>query len=349
MAEAFLHELLQAHNTVHIKGERCGICLEGYGTLSRETGTIEVGIRLPCNHSVGSACIAIWLKNNNTCPICRREFFQAQPRPYLEHGIMDGQGDEEEADQDITEINEVYCANLGLDMDACRISEMLIQKLTEPARLREGHSPSCIVAVSIYMASHLARQATSPRSISDVSDVAGHHIRESYDALYPERENLTNPQMLSLLEEVYGQTRRLNWPLPGNELSDEQIDNFPAWRKLEERCVEGCRELGLDARVTDLSTHIAAELFSAGLRARLSSREMTAASIYMALHLVGNSFRTAGRVAEAVYMSESRLRAAYDVAFEHRHLLYGRPWFDDYRGGTMGSALGRLPIPRASD
>ena len=350
MAQAFLHELLQAHNTVHIKGERCGICLEGYRTLSRETGNIEVGIRLPCNHSVGSACIAIWLKDNNTCPICRREFFQAQPRPYLEHGIMDGQGDEEEeAHRDIGEINEVYCANLGLDMDACRISEMLIQKLTEPAHLREGHSQSCIVAVSIYMASHLARQATSPRSISDVSDVGAYHIRESYNALYHERENLTNPRMLSLLEEVYGQTRRLNWPLPGNELSDEQIDNFPAWRKLKECCVEGCHELRLDARVTDLTAHIAAELFSAGLRARLSSREMTAASIYMALHLVGNCFRSAGRVAEAVYMCESRVRAAYEVAFEHRYLLQGRPWFDDYEGGTMGSALARLPIPRASD
>lgn len=76
---------------------------------------------------------------------------------------------------------------------------------------------------------------------------------------------------------------------------------------------------------------------------------MTAASIYMALHLVGNCFRSAGRVAEAVYMSESRVRAAYEVAFEHRYLLHGRPWFDDYEGGTMGSASGRLPIPRASD
>ena len=345
MAEAFLHELLQAHNTVQNMGERCGICLEGYGTLSRETGNIEVGIRLPCNHFIGSACIAIWLQDNNTCPICRREFFQARPRPYLEHGIMGGQGDEDEADRDITEINEVYCANLGLDMDACLISEMLIQKLTEPARLRYGHSQSCVVAVSIYMASHLARQATSPRSISDVSGVEAYHIRESYDVIYPERENLTNPRMLSLLEEIYGQTRRLDWPLSGNELSDEQIYNFPAWRDLKARCGEGCHELGLDARVTNLTTSIAAELFSAGLMGRLSSREMTAASIYMALHVVGNPSRSTRRVAEAAYVSEFRVRAAYEMALEYRQLLHGQRWFEDLRGGAIGSDLTRLPNP----
>ena len=106
MAEAFLYELLQAHNRVNNQDERCCICLEEYGTLSRETGTIEVEMRLPCDHSIGSACIATWLKDNNSCPICRREFFPAQPRPYLEHGTLDDQENDGAEDENNVQIPE---------------------------------------------------------------------------------------------------------------------------------------------------------------------------------------------------------------------------------------------------
>ena len=90
MAQKFLEQLLRNENTVQ-KDEhdgKCMICLESYGVLSSSTGAMEAPIRLPCKHIVGSMCIGKWLRDNNSCPLCRATFFPAQPRPYLEHGIM---------------------------------------------------------------------------------------------------------------------------------------------------------------------------------------------------------------------------------------------------------------------
>lgn len=92
MAAEFLRQLFQIENIVLSDDSRCCICLADYGLLCTETGVIECEIRLPCNHVVGSFCVAKWLSptqlGHNSCPLCRREFFPAQPRPYLEHGIM---------------------------------------------------------------------------------------------------------------------------------------------------------------------------------------------------------------------------------------------------------------------
>ena len=94
MAAAFLTQLLRNENVVQpTSNERCIICLTECGTLCSESGVVEWLIRLPCNHTVGSNCIAKWLgptgAANNSCPYCRAVFFPATPRPYLEHGIMD--------------------------------------------------------------------------------------------------------------------------------------------------------------------------------------------------------------------------------------------------------------------
>lgn len=94
MAQEFLDRLLSAHNTLNpstgiVVQANCMICLENYNTLNTSTGIVEWEVRLPCGHGVGSSCIVTWLRANNSCPACRRTFFPAQPRPYLEHGIME--------------------------------------------------------------------------------------------------------------------------------------------------------------------------------------------------------------------------------------------------------------------
>ena len=94
MAQEFLDRLLGAHNTLNtstgiVVQANCMICLEDYNTLNTSTGIVEWEVRLPCGHGVGSSCIVTWLGASNSCPACRRTFFPAQPRPYLEHGIME--------------------------------------------------------------------------------------------------------------------------------------------------------------------------------------------------------------------------------------------------------------------
>ncbi|KAF6238947.1 hypothetical protein HO173_002819 [Letharia columbiana] len=94
MAAAFLSQLLRVENSVEPNSsDRCIVCLTECGTLCDESGIVEWEMRLPCDHKVGSRCIATWLDPtgaaNNSCPVCRYVFFPAQPRPYLEHGIIE--------------------------------------------------------------------------------------------------------------------------------------------------------------------------------------------------------------------------------------------------------------------
>ena len=87
MSQEYLTRLLSTPEN-RVQGE-CVICLEPYNTLNTTTGIIEAEVRLSCGHTVGSACIVTWLRDNNSRPLCRETFFPRQPRPYLEHGVMD--------------------------------------------------------------------------------------------------------------------------------------------------------------------------------------------------------------------------------------------------------------------
>ncbi|KAL2036902.1 hypothetical protein N7G274_010327 [Stereocaulon virgatum] len=82
MAEAFLRQLPKVEKDVLPKGSDCPICQEKYGTISPNTWSTEVALRLPCQHVVGSECIRLWLHPDeavkNTCPYCRHEFFPLQ-------------------------------------------------------------------------------------------------------------------------------------------------------------------------------------------------------------------------------------------------------------------------------
>eukprot|EP00210_Caulerpa_lentillifera_P003768 g3600.t1 len=45
----------------------CNICMESFGS-----GTLT--LELPCKHMFCRCCISEWLKENDTCPICRYKF-----------------------------------------------------------------------------------------------------------------------------------------------------------------------------------------------------------------------------------------------------------------------------------
>ena len=362
MSEAFLSELLQKSNIVSLEGEQCGICLEEYNTPSRETGTSEVAIRLPCNHIIGSACIATWLKDtNSTCPICRREFFQAQSRPHFEHGVFDGEESEDEGDErEATEIIEDFCDQLGLDMEVSMISKYLFQNLIDSWVLDESHTERCVIAVSIYMGSHITRNPVSPREIAEIAGVDAGHIRETYDTIHPEHDELTDVRMLSLLEQAFDETDpgRLNWPVPGNAVTDVEIERQRDLKMLQERCEQGCNELDLGPVITGIAVRITTRYFTAGAMLQLHSREMTAASIFIQLHwrdMPAASILMASqmmwqsisyeRVAGALRMDESRVRDAFGAAFLHREILRREPQLQGSPGQSMESLLGRIPPP----
>ena len=109
-SKTFLAELLKKKNHVPTtKDQECLICQEKYETKSSGSETAERQIRLPCNakHTVGSRCIAHWLQDHNTCPICRAELFPAERsrsgNEPLYISLLDDDDEEEEAGDDSDE------------------------------------------------------------------------------------------------------------------------------------------------------------------------------------------------------------------------------------------------------
>jgi hypothetical protein len=55
----------------------CAICLEEPSALHPMSQIINVP---GCHHKFGTYCLDDWLKEHNTCPLCRTELFQYRPR-----------------------------------------------------------------------------------------------------------------------------------------------------------------------------------------------------------------------------------------------------------------------------
>ena len=105
MAEVFLNQMLQDPNNVQPNGD-CVICMEETGKANRETGSIELQLRLRCSHVIGSGCLLTWLKEHNSCPMCRREVFPPKPRLHPHLVWLDSESDigsESDSDSDFDE------------------------------------------------------------------------------------------------------------------------------------------------------------------------------------------------------------------------------------------------------
>ncbi|KAL8823702.1 MAG: hypothetical protein Q9191_005625 [Dirinaria sp. TL-2023a] len=56
--------------------QQCSICLTAYGPPTTSTeNPPEQPRRLPCSHVFGAKCLATWLRDRNTCPLCRVVLF----------------------------------------------------------------------------------------------------------------------------------------------------------------------------------------------------------------------------------------------------------------------------------
>ena len=77
-----------------------------------------------------------------------------------------------------------------------------------------GLSPLPVVAVSLYMASHLASFGTTIRQVSEVVGVSEGTIRNAYRSVYPLRRDFVDSDLLDIHEEVrrYRVLRAITWP-----------------------------------------------------------------------------------------------------------------------------------------
>jgi hypothetical protein len=57
--------------------QECAICLE-------KINYYDLKVQKCCNKNFHIKCIHEWLKNKNTCPLCRSEYLVLTPKEYLE-------------------------------------------------------------------------------------------------------------------------------------------------------------------------------------------------------------------------------------------------------------------------
>merc|ERR1712125_38597 len=53
----------------------CNICLEKVGSNDNKS------CELPCGHAFDKSCLSTWLKEHDSCPVCRAKLDQERPQP----------------------------------------------------------------------------------------------------------------------------------------------------------------------------------------------------------------------------------------------------------------------------
>ena len=356
MSQEFLNRLLSTSEDREQSGN-CMICLEDYNTLNTSTGIVEFSVHLPCGHWVGSACISTWLQKHNTCPACRQTFFSAQPRPYLEHGIM---GDDDpratpaasstEGLRTIASYVTEFCFIFGDDEDEAfyavgAVARSMARRLRD---LVQNQSQRSIAAASIYMASHVVRHPKSLREISQIAEVSADQIRSIYEQVYPNRMHVIDPRILEEIagDDVEGMLTFLPRPEPGSELIDHGREALREVRRLtipprlpreaKRICAHQHLELG-GVRLYGLSLSIVQEVVLETYPHIRSPNLFAAIGFYMASHLLGLGM-SARRIAEQFCTDEGTLGTAYARVYPLRNQII-HP--------SMLVAIGLENLPRA--
>lgn len=241
MAQVFLRELLRAQNRVRPdEDQKCIICLDDCGTINNETGLSETALRIDaCGHIVGSGCIVVWLRANNTCPLCRRELFPAQPRPYHEHDARDGPislmhpnqprtarariltgslGSITDFLRDMKRLCEIHCNQLRLQPGTAQIALYMLSNMLNPGTSnavvldRENVSDEKVVTISVYIATYLTGQ---PKTPYEVAGAIGHVVRgDDIHGIFSwmiDRNELMDEGTRYELEVVFN-IRTITWP-----------------------------------------------------------------------------------------------------------------------------------------
>ena len=267
MAAEFCAALLRTSNIVPLsdtKDQKCVICLQEIGKMDPGTGVAESQVRLPCEHVFGSSCITVWLRTNNSCPLCRRVFFPAYGESDSEDTNVQNQEEDyedyeweaEEEEEEQEEIEDMlvgncqnYCFQLSLGSTTIRLAQAII-------KIARRMYPFCdavgtdydmnavrLVTMAIYIASHFTGHPRSPREICGVNDangdsirgehlVNGDHIRDSYRMIYGQRNRLIDDVVLEY-NNSEGRDRRLI-----DDIIRESLDNpdtvWPSMDPLEQ-------------------------------------------------------------------------------------------------------------------
>ena len=70
---AAIDEMLKRVAIEVLNSDKCNICLDSYVAITASQLSHGKSRMPKCGHAFGRSCIAQWLKENNTCPMCREK------------------------------------------------------------------------------------------------------------------------------------------------------------------------------------------------------------------------------------------------------------------------------------
>lgn len=256
--------------------------------------------------------------------MCRRVFFPAQPRLYIEYGTIAGDGSGiEDSDDEQNGLDRLISSidQLDLSPEACRLSIVIgrhafrLDVLRDCTRMEQA-------AMSIFVASHLVGHPVTLEQISPVVGLSRRTIYETYRQFYPARRAVVDGEFLLLLGEdperaTTGNLPLLAWP------RSEYANAF--WEVITERF--SIRQEHLVIEVSHVLFH---NLVDQSYFTSENVLDITALSIYLASYLNGIPIPLR-EIGSVMGVSLDEVQVIYALFYPHRKdLLENRAvWMDD--------------------
>ncbi len=310
------------------------------GTLkSSGTGVIECEIRLPCSHRVGSACIATWLRTNNTCPVCRRVLFPAVAGQPLER---DDELEEEDLihdnialDDPATEhVNRIHSEildsyyylfeELDLSLDTFELACKMAAHLCGFQDPGDPSPRETLVDTTIYIVTHIKNEHKSLEEIASASCTQVERIRRMYRKLWPIRDRIAEQHWDELEgpsgSRVYNLLDLLPFPNTVDDSTDYEADGSDPEDHAIHAQLSGVRELfnqysdalGLSGDIRNICIRLADRIMLFRF-----SLPVAAVSLFMLSHIMELDI-TIRQISEVAGISEGSIRRAYRTLYPLR-------------------------------
>ena len=239
-----------------------------------------------------------------------------------------------------------FCTQLNLQPGTGQVAIYLIYNLvgmgpSNAILYFDFHPPGLIVAVSIYIASHLTGHPRCPREIAAVIDSTdnGRHIRDTYD-LVTDASAIIDDGIRYELREVFG-IEALAWPPRG----DNQTAVETALEAFTALCTQYCVVLDLPHPVQMMAARVGSRIWNIpSLRQAFRyPGSLPAACVYMAVYLMGFS-QPLNTIARAARESEDNVISVYRLLYAERECILQEVWLRFIDRGNRERVLATLPV-----
>lgn len=311
----------------------------------------------------------MWLRTNNTCPVCRHVFFPAQQGTHLERDQReeedldsDSEADREPIDVDrltngltasIESLCFLFCQDLNLSDAAMEVAAQMAEQLDLTVDL-ENHTPRLVLSTTLYIVTHIIDQHRSLEQISELSGIRAEDIRQAYILVRPAREVFIQHDMLGVLRG--GSLQDFLELLPAPTTENGFLDYEGGWfenehhlisahsKQPEQLCDRYSDELDYFGEVRDICRQLAGQLQAVIFRDFFSPLPAVAVSLYIASHLVSLG-TPIGQISQVVGIRDGLIEKCYRSFHPYRRDFINSDMLEKYAVSRRNRVLRAVAWP----